>query len=472
MKIITRTVLLLAIINIALLYMHYSQLADASEDRQQNSKYSQEIEVINRADKMIVRHHFRNLNVGRHEIVLPIGSKEPTCYLENELSCTRLNENSTAFLEGEGDTQSISYTISKESALGSRKLFKAPFASLRNESPTSTILHITDETNNRGMWISGLQLVGSKEMDMIEYSLFKGKGQVTDLYWQRNAQPLTYSSDHLSIYGEATDAVFVKEMTDNLERLKTDHIDMVFDGTNKALESDRFMITTGNQSSVYISAVRKAIRTHYKIPSDELITADLVTSILVGKKAGGKKSNAAYAELMAVLTPSQTVALTTTLEDKRGSKVDAATLDEVIGSIIGKGTSFVRKNKESVYPLLFEESRAVVVGGETVEELNIIIKDDRTLYPINKVLTRLGYEVSANNRSIYIENDMDKLRFSLRDPFYVLNEKRYTLRESPFERIGDDYYFEEDALRRIFQLSIQKSDDTITVTSLKKGSSE
>lgn len=472
MKIIRRTVFLLALINIALLYMHYSQLADASEDPAKKPKYSQEIEVINRTDKLIVRHHFSKLDSSRHEIILPVGSKDPTCFMQTESSCTRINENTTAFLEGEGDNQSISYIIPKQGELGSRKLFKAPFASLRNERPMSTVLHITDETDNGGMWINGLKLVGSKKMDMIEYSLFTGRGQVTDLYWQRIALPLTYEGEHISIYGNGADASLVAEMTDNLKQLKVDHLDMVFDGKSKALESDRMIITTGNQSSVYIEAVRKSIRTQYSIPSNEYITADLVASILLGKPAGGKKSNAAYAELQDELTHSQSDSLKSDLEKKSGSKVDAVALDDMIGLSTGKKTSFVQKNVETNYPLLFEESREVLVGGESVEGLNVIVKGGRTLYPAEKVLSQLGYIVSSNNRSIYIEDDTEKLRFSLRDPFYVINEKRYTLRETPFKMIGDDYYFEEDALRRIFQLSIQKSEDVITVTSLKRGNSE
>lgn len=472
MKIIIRTVFLLAIINIVLLYMHYSQLADASEDPAKKSKYSQEIEVINRGNELIVRHHFNKLDASRHEIILPVGSKDPSCYMETESACTRINENTTAFLEGDGDKQSISYIIPKQGELGSRKLFKAPFASLRNERVISTVLHITDETNSGGMWISGLQLVGSKKLDMIEYSLFTGTGQVTDLYWQRNALPLTFEGSHISIYGNDADAGLIAVMTRNLEQLKADHITMVFDSTSKPLESDRIIITSGKQSSVYIEAVRKSIRTQYNVPSNEYITADLISSLLLEKPAGGKKSNAAYQELVSVLTPAQSISLKSDLEERRGTKIDAIVLDEMIGMSTGKHTSFVQKNVETVYPLLFEEPRDVLVGGESVDGLSVIIKGGRTLYPAEKVLGQLGYAVSSNNRSIYIENETDKLRFSLRDPFYVLNETRHTVRETPFELVGEDYYFEEDALRRIFQLSIQKSDDLITVTSLKRGNYE
>ncbi len=92
-----------------------------------------------------------------------------------------------------------------------------------------------------------------------------------------------------------------------------------------------------------------------------------------------------------------------------------------------------------------------------------------SLYPANKILTRNGYSVSSNKSSIYIENGSEKFRFSLRDPFYVLNDKRYDLREEPYVFIGDEYYFKEDALRRLFHLSIQKNAEAIIVKSLMGG---
>ena len=95
--------------------------------------------------------------------------------------------------------------------------------------------------------------------------------------------------------------------------------------------------------------------------------------------------------------------------------------------------------------------------------------DKEALYPADKILGRSGYSFSSNESSIYIENDSLKFRFSLRDPFYVLNDKRYELREKPYAIIGNEYYFEEDALRRLFQLSIQKNEESIVVKSMLGG---
>lgn len=472
LKIIIRTIVLLVIVNIALLYIHYSQLADASGKTVKESRYVQEIEVINRAEALIVKHHFRELNSNRHEIVLPVGSTNLTCFLENETSCKRINENVTAFLEGEQSEQSISYEIPKDGPMDTRKLFKEPFASLKNETPIATTLHITDETGIGGMWLSGLQLVGNKKMELIDYSLFKGQGQITDLYWQKNAVPIAYKGKYLSVYGDRVDEKLVDELDSDFSDLKVHHLDIVLDKSGDTLKSDRFILSNEPVSALTNEVLEKGVRSQFRIPEVESFSANLLASILLEAPTGTTKTKEAYVSLRSVLSEKQFTTLKTQVNENRGNTIDAAAIDKMISQISGMSTSFVQKNIEGNYPFLFEDSRVVELGGKVQEDLRVIVKDKQTFYPIEQLLTSFGYKVSANDKSLYIESASEKYRFSLRDPFYVLNEKKYTLREAPYELFGEDYYFDEDALRRLFHLSIQKSENTITINSLTGGKTE
>ncbi|GEN82133.1 hypothetical protein SLU01_04450 [Sporosarcina luteola] len=472
MKIIIRTVILLFIMNLALLYMHYSQLADAKGDSEEVLQYVQEIEVINRKDSLIVRQHFRKLDSRRHEIILPTEGKEFTCFMDTDSSCSRINDNVTAFLEGDEDRQSISYEIPKSDSMVNRKLFKEPFAALKNAVPVSTMLHVTDETGIGGMWVSGLEFVGSKKMNMVDYSLFKGEGQVTDLYWQHTELPIAYKGSNLSILGQPVDEESAAQLNNDLMALNADHLIIAIDPKGKQLQTDRFIITNQKLSAIANTVVEKGVQSQFVLSTAEDLVANLITSILIDSPAGKESARRAFGELKENLTVDQYEALRNLVSAQRGAPMDAVKLDGLIGEVSGFKTSFVQQNSIRKYPFHFEDNRPAVINGELQEDVQIVVKDGRTLYPAKQVLTANGYTVSSNERSIYIESEAEKFRFSLRDSFYVLNEKKYTLRDFPFELIGDDYYFEEDALRRLFHLSIQKHEDKISITSLVEGESK
>ncbi|MDN4607573.1 hypothetical protein [Sporosarcina highlanderae] len=469
MKIVLRTVILLLIINFSLIYMHYSQMADANGKTEEEMTYLEEIEVINRTDELVVRHHFLNLNTNRHEIVWPDESEDVGCLKEADSSCSRINESVTAILEGEQDRQSITYKIPKSDPMAMNRIWRKPFVTLKNQTPETTILHITDETGIDGMWISGLNFVGNKKTETIDYSLYKGNGQVTNLYWQQKSLPFAYRGSNLSVLGESINEKVATQLNDSLLELNADHIVVAVDPNGESFQLDRILLTQHDLPGIVSPVLDIGVRSLYFFPEGEQITADLIVSILIDEPIGNSRSMEAFGMLRKSLTKGQLEALKTNLINLRGSNMDAAALDNLVGEVSGLRTSFVQKNRESSYPLLFEEKRIIYINDKAQEGLRVIVLNNRTLYPASEVLSQSGYTLSANDKSIYIENGTEKIRFSLRDPFYVLNEKRYTLRDSLFELIDNEYYFEEDALRRLFHLSVQKNHEAIYITTLTEG---
>ena len=68
------------------------------------------------------------------------------------------------------------------------------------------------------------------------------------------------------------------------------------------------------------------------------------------------------------------------------------------------------------------------------------------------------------NKGLYVQNATRALRFPIKEPFYVLNEKRYDAFSEPFEKIGSVYYVEEAWLIRLFLLDIEKQGKRINIT--------
>jgi len=468
LKIIARIILVLLSVNGLLVYLHYYQSAGANSEGTNSTTYSQEIEVINRPDALIVRHYFSGLSNTRHEIVWPEKSVNRTCYLSDAMSCNRLDENNTAFLEGENESQSISYEIPKNGQMKKNALFKEPFTALHGSSVTFTLFHMTDETGIGGLWVNGLERVGTKEMTTIDYALYRGSGGVKDLYWQKNSLPLLYAGDRLSVFGKDIDVKMLGDVDLALQSIDADHSTVVIDNNNPPVHSSRFVISENTDAEkVSDQFLTGAMYNHFIIPEKERLTAELAASILGGKAAGSNTARKLYQTLSESVSPEELRAFKGHLKEMTGQEVDATVLDRLAGNVTGFKISYFKRNIEesaSSYPFLIEDSRKIHFEGSAFSDIQIILKDEKTLYPAKKILSLAGYNVTSNDRSIYIENKIRKFRFPKKDLFYVYNEHKYDFVTMPFEALEDDFYFEESWFKRLFLLSIEKTADTIDIT--------
>ena len=262
--------ILLLIVNGLLIYIHYYQAAGADSKEPSAVKFTQEIEVVNRPDALHIRHHFSGLSDMRYEIVWPEASTNRTCYLADATSCNRLDENTIAFLEGENERQSISYEIPKKGLMKQTALFNEPFASLHGSSASYTLFHMTDETGIGGLWVNGLERVGTKKMTNINYSLFRGKGEVKDFYWQRNNLPRLYAGDRLSVFGESGSTERLGEVDNVLKAIDANHSTIVIDGTQTAVNATRFVVSkNADVDKVSVRLLRESMYTRFAIPENE-----------------------------------------------------------------------------------------------------------------------------------------------------------------------------------------------------------
>lgn len=470
MKFVVRTVVLLLIVNVLLVYMHYKQAGDTFAKGTESLTYDQEIEVINRTDALYIRHHFSGLSSGRHEIVWPEASVDRSCYLADATSCDRLDEEAFAFLDGENGRQSISYKIPKKGSMKQTALFKEPFVVLHGYSAESTLFHMTDETGIGGLWVNGLEQVGTKKMELVDYTLFRGWGEVYDLYWQRNELPLFYTGDKLSVFGVSGNIDGLEEVDQALQAVEANHSTVVIDKKNPTVESTRFIVSgNADVGKVTHSFLITSMNTRFSIPPKERMIAEVMASILGEKATGSDKSRIAYRKLTEAITAEELVRLKELINGKVGQEMDAAVLDELVGEATGFKTSYFTKNvhrETANYPFIIEDPRKIRFGGTEQPDIGVILKDGKVLYPAKKLLSLAGYTVKSNEQSIYIESDTRQFRFPKKELFYVYNERKYNVGEMPFEVLDGDFYFEESWLQRLFLLTIEKKADTIDIESI------
>lgn len=467
MKFFARTLILLTLVNGLLLYMHYNDAGNVTAENHEKLTYGQEIEVTNRPDGLYIRHHFKELSDDQYEIMWPEMSIERSCYLKDTDTCSRLSEDETAFLEGEINRQSIMYVIPKVKAMEQTMLLKNVFATLGHSESTSSLLHLTDEMGIGGLWVNGLEFIGNKKMALIDYSLFSGNGEVTDLYWQKNEQPLAFEGNRLSVFGKNIDLEMFKEIDTTLISVDASHSTIVVDDNNAPLKSKRFVIVNGAEAKKAADVfIVNSTYERFSIPREDSLIAEIVTSILVEKAIGNEKSRAIYEVLVDNLSESELKQIVEKVNSLDGKLVDASILDEVVLEVTGYRTSYFSKNTTldtAFVPFLLEDPRTVYIDGSESLDAAVILKEGKALYPATEIMRALGFEVKTNEQSLYIEGEGRKFRFPLKESFYVYNDRKYDVQSIPFERIGDEFYFDESPFIRIFIVGIEKNAETIKI---------
>lgn len=467
LRFLWRASILLLLLNILLFFIHYkdSSLATAKDENEQI--YNQEIEVIHRANELIVRHHFTELSAKRLEINWPSASEKRTCYVEEADSCVRLNEEATAFLEGNETAQSISYVIPRKSTGNEEVFLQSVFAEIHQGAPNATVLHIIDEVRDDGMWLTGLPQVGKQTLNLVNYALFSGSGPVSDLYWQQQQYPHD-STDYVTVYGN--DAMTVIEPYEQLLlKLKAPRASIVVnEGNQRVIVSDRFIVTSKSKLDyTFQQFAVNQFYMNYAFSSVDQFTAEVLTALLVGDEVDLSLAPNAVSELKNALTTDQITKFIEKIEGKVEKIESSKEVDELIQEVTNYKTSFFQKNselEEGLYPFLLEIPKEILVEDHNLLENRAIIKDGTTYYPIEDIMTAFGYDVSRNADSLYIESMEKEYRFPLKNQFYVLNDRRFNLQATPFKEVNEEIYFEEAAMLLIFQLNLKSTEDAVQLT--------
>ncbi|WP_313234344.1 hypothetical protein [Sporosarcina ureae] len=472
LKVIIRLVFLLAAVNGGLVYLHYSQSVNANGEGANSGTFRQEIEVVNRADGLYIRHHFYNLSEGRHEIIWPEESVERGCEAEDSSSCARLNDSNVAFEEGERDQQSVAYKLPKKEPLTGRKLFKKPFVVLQGAKPLTTVLHVTDEQSIGGMWVTGLERVGKENKERITYHLYRGVGFVNELYWQPEDVPLAYSSNKLTIFGEGVDKKYNDRLVKMLEAIGGNHVSVVLASGNRPLYAERFIVEkTGNISKVIKQVAKMSVHSRFILQADEPSMSSMIASILGDAPVGTKAEQAAFSRLKESISAEQYQTFRQNVQEKIGKKLSSSDLDQSLSKILAFDTQYFHmtmKEQKYNYPFLLLDPRTVLLDGEEVPEVKVIVQEGTSFYPAEELLSKMGYSIRSNEQSIYFDGPNRTYRFSKLEPFYVMNGSKFDYTEKPYTSINKKLYFDENWLRRIFFVLIDKSDETISIEQIEK----
>lgn len=464
---VTIFTLLLAIVG-GLVFVQFQVYSDQKPDVQEQYFYSQEIEVEHRGDSLDVRHHFKNLPDQELVIDWPTNAVDAQCFLETKNACERLNEQMTKLKPGENRSQSVSYVIPLKDGLQSGKLLKDVFVQLEDGSVKFSTVHLTTSPNVGGSWVTGLPLIGYQQLSLVNYAMFTGEGAVKDLYWQKANFSFLTSNEAYSLYSNT--GVSKKEQREltQLKAISDDHIAIVKVKKEPKRQGYRILLVDDtNTRVIQRNLTMQQLEQMYTFEKSPTWLKQVVASVVTGEDIGFSKSQQVLDEIRTALNEQQLATFKENLLALEGSKITPAVVDKQLSAAAGAFTKYISLNTQSdiVYPFVYGDERPIFLNDREQSMLHVLLKDDRVLYPADALLKALGYKTSEGANGYYVNSENRAYRFPKDEhQFYVFNQRRFNIFTEPFDYVGNVRYIEEAFVQRIFLVDIEKTDETIKLT--------
>ncbi|WP_332647927.1 RNA polymerase II [Lysinibacillus sp. 54212] len=454
----------------AMLIVQYRVYSDQSIANEDEFQYSQEIEIVYREKSLDIRHHFKNLSNESISIQWPDQAVEADCFLETEYSCARLSEDKKAFASGENRAQSISYIIPLKDGLTSKQLLKDIFVTLENGNVKFSTVHISTENTIAGQWVTGLPVIGQQSLALVNYTMFSGTGQVSDLYWQAGDFALQKNSEVVSIYSNYATSPDFNKALDGLNLISDEHIAIVH-GTNLAgVQGNRILFL----QDLTIDSMQKAIvmshvKSMYRFGDSPAWLKEVVAMNLTGDTFGSDRAIKIVETLTNQMSEQQLADWTDRLKKLQGEKISPAILDNTLSEVFGNYTKYLSLNEtsEQVYPFVFNDKREIALNRDKLKNVHIIYTDNKIFYSADALFKELGYTTSEGPNGYYVTSEARKFRFPDKEHgFYVYNQQRFNTVSQPIVKIAGKYYIEESWLQRLFLVEMNKTEDSVNITSL------
>lgn len=464
---VTIFTMLLAVVG-GLVFVQYQGYTEQKGPIEETFSFTQEIEVVYRDNSLDVRHHFKNLPEQELTIEWPANVVDAQCFLTTENACKRLNDAVTKINSGENTSQSISYVIPLPKGLQSGKLMKDVFVQLENGQANFSTVHITTNPAVKGSWVTGLPLIGYQQLSLVNYSMFSGKGNIEDLYWQRASFTHMTAKDSYSFYSNTGITTAHAKQIAALKEISEDHVSIVKIKNVPKEQGYRILfVEDTNPAVIQRQLTLQQLEQMYTFKQTPSWLKQVVGSIVVGESIGLSKSQQVLEQLQQNLDEAQYDDFKERVVSLQGQIITPEILDEHLSLAIGTYTKFISLNvgADFVYPFVYNDERPIMLNGKEQKKIHVLLKDNRVLYPADALLQSLGYKTSEGANGYYVNNDTRAYRFPADEhDFYVFNQRRFNISVEPFDYIGPVRYIEEGFIQRVFLLDIEKTDNKIVIT--------
>jgi hypothetical protein len=410
-------------------------------------------------NELKVKQTFDNLDMDeRYYPLIPSQAKEVKCTDAEGNTCE----------EGQkpkGDIMHFEYTI--KSGPGISMLLNDWMIVLKDAAIKKTRIQLVDQYYRKGTWSAGLPLKGYKQTELLHYYVFEGANSNPSLYWQE--EPLIKLTGQKGIDYYTTQMEQIIYKFDSLETFSDHHLSVVIIDGQRTVRGNGLLLAGNKLTDKEFEQELAMSFLSSKFGADEIEEGwilEALASLVTKQEPGNEKSRRMVEELVQNLTTEELAAFIN-YYSKQGH-LDSNSLDGSLSSIKEMDSDFFTTNSQKrpgIYPLLFTESRMVIVHGDEKEELAIVIKGDQYLFPLVPTMTALGYQtkLSPEFTTLELSSASNTYYFNLKNKTFIHNGESFGLLENPFQNLSGELYLEKHWLNAIFNVQVLESEEWITL---------
>jgi hypothetical protein len=416
---------------------------------------------------MNIKQVFSNINDNKkYEAIIPSQAADVNCLYEDGTPC--LDELQSPSIKVKGTKLQFEYIIKSDP--GVALLLNDWLVILKDINITETRVEIVDQLRRKGTWVAGLPLKGYKQMEAVNYYVFEGMSKNPSLYWQERSLAKLTGQRGIDYY------TFSKEQAvyqfDSLKNFTMNqHLSVIMHDGNRVVHGNGILLA-GNkltdkdfEQQLAIAFLSSKFDPLAKIDSWIL---ESLASLVTNQDPENTKSQAIVSELKVTLTAAELNKFITSFSSD-SSTIGHLSLDEYLSAIKGLKTSFFSLNMQEgsgVFPLLFMDTRSVEVNGNDREEIDVVIKGDKKLFPLAPTMDALGFKtkLGSDMKSLEILSASSTYSFNLENKTFIHNGQSFGLLENPFQNFNGNFYLEKHWLNAIFKVSVKENEDNIIVS--------
>lgn len=448
---------------------HWTAFTKKTADEESESEEKITMAVTVKVDQagMNIKQVFSNINDNKkYEAIIPTQAAGVNCLYEDGTPC--LDELQSPSIKVKGTKLQFEYIIKSDP--GVALLMNDWLVMMKDINITETRVEIVDQLRRKGTWVAGLPLKGYKQMEAVNYYVFEGMSKNPSLYWQERSLAKLTGQRGIDYY------TFSKNLAvyqfDSLENFAMNqHLSVIMQDGNHVVRGNGILLA-GNkltdkefEQQLAISFLSSKFDPLSKIDSWIL---ESLASLVTNQQPENTKSQAIVSELKNTLTAEELNGFINSFSSG-SSTIDHLSLDEYMSSIKGMKTSFFSLNIQEgsgVFPLLFMDTRSVVVNGTEREEIGVVVKGDKKLFPLTLTMDALGFktELGADMKSLEILSASSSYSFNLENKTFIHNGQSFGLLENPFQNILGNFYLDKHWLNAIFKVSVNENEENIILS--------
>lgn len=427
--------------------------------------------VIVKVDQkgLAIKQVFNNLqNGGSYGAITPEQATGLVCTTSDGAPCQYDLE--TNSIKAEGDSLQFEYFIKFDPA-AVEFILNDWLVLLSELGTTMTRIEIVDRIHPKGTWVAGLPVKGYRQMEVVDYYVFEGKGENPSIYWENKGLNKFSGQRGIHYYSSSKEHSGIYQFNSLKTFAENDHISVVFNNDNRIVHGNGLLLAPSSLSKNELKkqlAISLLSRRFQGLKPDERGVLDALASLVTNEPAMTSKNEAIVSELQTKVTTAELSDFILLLGEG-GNDIDHSVLDEHLASIKGMHTNFFTLNKQDEtgpYRLLFNDGRRLIANGKEVNDWDVVIEGDKELFPLKETLSLFGFDINSdpNLNWIKVKSSRSLYSFNLKNKTFVTNEQTFGLLESPFKKINGKVFIEKQWLEAIFKLSIEESEEEIVLS--------